>query len=240
MPYVQLVKLSLSDQIAQFFNTKTIVYRKNKLQAPGHALGSRFTQSLRVDFIKVGTANARDVIALRPWKTTQRHGWGSTSLTGTWVPYTQQQVVEGPVGNVNFLFTADLNGCTATATWQAGTLRIAHIAADYNGADREDRIAAADFVWGPDQYDPLMAGAAGFETHFFMASRGTGDGFYAQGKTSGMDAYQPLVRYSPALRKVSDQRRGAIKSRAMPVRPALLCARARNSRVIRRASIKVE
>ena len=185
------------DNVEQFFQTKAIVYQKQSTRAPGHALSSAISQCLRIDLIKIGTANGREVISVRPWLAEQGHGWFSTVLNCAWIPYMQQQVMQSDVGNASIILTADLNGCTVTATRGQGSFSFAHIAADCTDRERNALVQQADFVWGPDQYDPLMREGSGFETHFVCGMKRNGRwDFYAQGKTSGMDSYKPNVIYS--------------------------------------------
>src|SRR5688572_24106336 len=159
------VNVAFRDQTAQFFNTKAAVFGKVETRAAQHALGSGVIPSLRVDWIKVGQSHARDVVALRTWSNDQTHGFWSTSLMGMWIPFTERQVCEGDVNNVDYIFTAELTGCTLTARRAHGTLHVAHIAADYAGNDRAARIAGADFVYGPGQYDARMPADAVLYAH---------------------------------------------------------------------------
>ena len=187
---------ALRDQTEQFFRQKAIVFEKNMMCAPGHALGGA-VRTLRVDLVKVGVYMVRDVIAVRPWKADQPHGTFSTAMTALWIPYTQRAVVEDVVGDASYLFTAEITGCTATLTRRGATTTFAHIADDYKGTDRTARIGAASFVWGPAQYDPLVAGQTGFVSHFLFGKKRSGRWeFWAQGKVCGMDTYKPTVLYS--------------------------------------------
>jgi hypothetical protein len=185
------------DQTANFFQTRALVYEKNRFRAAQHALGSAVIPSLRVDFVSIGTVHNREVVALRVWSANQPHGCFSTSLMAMWVPYTLGQVKEGLVGDVSFIFTAELSGCTVTATRTAAGLSFAHIAHDYVGGDLAARLQAATFTWGPAQYDPRVAGRMGMISHFVCGVKRAGLwDFYAQGKVSGADTYQPTVIYS--------------------------------------------